>query len=71
MAHNGMQTGVIVRMGARGYGFLSPDGESERIFFHLKDCSNTCNVGDRVEFAVNPFADRGKGRRACEVRVLK
>jgi cold shock CspA family protein len=71
--NNGMQTGVIVRMGARGFGFIEPADESPRVFFHLKDCSlrNTfLNVGDRVGFLVNQF-HRGKERRACEVWVLK
>jgi cold shock CspA family protein len=74
MADGGMQTGVIVRMDARGYGFIEPTDESPRVLFHLKECflrDTHLNVGDRVAFELNQFYRNGNRRRACEVRVLK
>jgi len=67
-----MQTGVIKRMGARGFGFIAPADESPDVFFHIKDCylRNTyVHVGDRVLFELNQF-ERNR-RTACEVRVIK
>jgi cold shock CspA family protein len=69
-----MQTGVVKRFcpASKGYGFIVPDDERGDVFFHMKDCSlrNTfLQVGDRVEFEVNQFAN-GKRREACEVRKI-
>jgi len=67
------QTGVISRMGARGFGFIQPTDESPAVFFNLKECgarNQVLNVGDRVEFELNAFAARRGDRRACEVRVI-
>jgi cold shock CspA family protein len=68
-----MQTGVIARIGGKGYGFIRPSDESPDVFFHLKDCSlrNTVlNVGDAVQFEINQFGRQGKRRCACQVRVI-
>jgi cold shock CspA family protein len=72
-----MQRGVISRMGKRGFGFITPMADGPAVFFHIKECSlrnsySALQVGDKVEFLVNPFARDGKGRqRACEVRPVK
>ena len=65
-----MQTGVISRMGANGFGFIKPADESPDVFFHVKECflrKDLLHVGDRVLFELNQFAP---DRRACDVRVI-
>jgi cold shock CspA family protein len=67
-----MKTGIISRMGARGFGFIQPSDDGPAVYFHEKECflRNTyLQVGDRVAFEINQFSPQGEPR-ACEVRVI-
>ena len=62
-------TGTIKRLTDKGFGFITPDGESQDVFFHssaLVDVSYAeLRTGDKVSFDME---DSPKGPRAANVR---
>jgi cold shock protein len=65
-----METGTIARKMDKGYGFISREGESKDLFFHLnelKDASfDALKEGDKVTFEV---VSGPKGQNAVNVRL--
>ena len=63
-----METGTIVRLTDRGFGFISREGEDKDLFFHsneLKDVRfDDLREGDKVTFEV---AEGPKGPNATNV----
>ncbi len=61
--------GEIKRLTDKGFGFITPDGESKDVFFHssaLVDVTyDQLRVGDKVTFDTE---DSEKGPRAANVR---
>ena len=49
-------TGIIKTLTDRGFGFITPEGETKDIFFHSKDLSGVAfddlKAGDAVTFEV-------------------
>ncbi|MEQ8927558.1 MAG: cold-shock protein [Fulvivirga sp.] len=51
----------------KGFGFITPDGESEDVFVHESGLIDRINENDKVEFSV----ERGKkGMNAVQVKVI-
>lgn len=69
-----MQRGVIKRIGAKGFGFITPSDDGPTVFFHKNECGmrhDFLQAGDHVLYEINQFARDGRDRpRACEVRVI-
>jgi CspA family cold shock protein len=61
--------GEIKRLTDKGFGFITPEGQSQDVFFHmsaLQDLSfDQLRVGDKVTFETE---DSPKGPRAANVR---
>jgi len=66
-----MASGTIKTIRDRGFGFSTPDGGGEDVFFHasaLLDVTlDELRPGDRVTYTTEPDT-RGKGLRAADVR---
>jgi CspA family cold shock protein len=69
-----MADGIIKTVTDRGFGFITPTGGREDVFFHrsaLVDVTfEQVRQGDRVTFNVENDP-RGKGMRATDVRLVK
>ncbi|QSE96315.1 cold-shock protein [Fulvivirga lutea] len=51
----------------KGFGFITPEGESEDVFVHESGLIDRINENDKVEFSV----ERGKkGMNAVQVKVI-
>ena len=65
-----MQEGTIARINQGGYGFISREGETKDLFFHMNELKNVkiedLREGDKVSFEVG---DSQKG--PCAVNVSK
>lgn len=65
-----METGVIVRVNDRGFGFIKRDGADKDLFFHANElvdvAFNDLREGDKVTFDVN---DTPKGKAAVKVSL--
>ena len=63
-----METGVIVRVNDRGFGFIKRDGADKDLFFHANELVGTAfndlREGDKVTFEVT---DGPKGPQASKV----
>ena len=63
-----MQEGVIARLTARGFGFISQEGVEKDLFFHANELVdvefNDLSEGDKVTFEV---AEGPKGQNATKV----
>lgn len=69
-----MKTGTIKNMVKdRGFGFIAAEGETEDIFFHSSSLPpgsfDSLNVGQAVEFDVEPDPRNPRRTRATNVRV--
>ena len=51
----------------KGFGFITPTGESKDIFVHHSEAPNSLQEGDTVEFEVTQSE---KGPNATNVKVL-
>lgn len=62
--------GVIKRMNEKGFGFITPEGGGEDIFFHATDCPDgnfkEMQEGDSVNFEKG---DSPKGPKATNVTL--
>ena len=62
-------TGVIKSLNERGFGFVTPEGESKDVFFHSSALSGVTfeelRVGDALSFDTE---DSDKGPRAINVK---
>lgn len=71
-----MQQGTIVNLNPmKGYGFISPDGLGENLFFHHTSMVgdwpfSDCEIDDRVEFDVGPNERKPGHMKAIDVRLL-
>jgi CspA family cold shock protein len=65
---NNMETGVIVRVNDRGFGFIKKDGADKDLFFHANElvdvAFNDLREGDKVTFEVT---EGQKGPQASKV----
>lgn len=63
------KTGVCVRFGPHGYGFIADDETRKQYFVHVRNTQNCAALlpGDRVEFEENIGP---KGLQAINVRLL-
>ena len=63
-----MQTGTIARLTAKGFGFISREGQEKDLFFHSNELVGVrfdeLREGDTVSFEV---ADSPKGPNAVKV----
>lgn len=48
----------------KGFGFIQPDNNSERIFFHIQNLQHDVNEGDAVQF------DIGRGPRGLQALAV-
>lgn len=66
-----MQEGTIARLTDKGFGFISREGESKDLFFHMSELEgvdyDSLNEGDTVTFEV---ADGPKGPSAKKVSLV-
>jgi CspA family cold shock protein len=57
----------------RGFGFIQVDGSSDEVFFHTTSLANggfdDLNVGQALEFDVEPDTRDPRRRRAVNVKV--
>ena len=60
--------GIIKRLNTKGFGFITPDGATSDVFFHMSACPkgdfDQMREGDRVTFETE---DSDKGPRATNV----
>lgn len=63
-------TGVVLRFGNKGYGWIQLEGTRTPLFFHVNDVvgRKIVTAGDRVEFQIQPNGP--KGDRALLVTLL-
>ena len=63
-----METGTIVRLTDRGFGFIARDGEEKDLFFHANELKNVqyndLREGDKVTFEL---VDGQKGPSAVNI----
>jgi cold shock CspA family protein len=67
-----MQTAIIILFNQpKGWGFLTPPGSKEEIFFHISNCvpEYKPQLGDRVEFEMGPPFKLGQRPQAIKVRA--
>jgi CspA family cold shock protein len=69
-----MATGTIRNLVKdRGFGFIQVDGSSDEVFFHTSSVANggfdSLNVGQTLEFDVEPDSRDPRRRRAVNVKV--
>ncbi len=66
-----MQTGKIVRLMDKGYGFIKVDGEAKDLFFHSNELQgvdfDSLKENDEVEFEV---ANGPKGPSAVQIKKV-
>ena len=64
-----MLTGIVKKKNEKGFGFITPDGETQDLFFHKNDLVGVTfeelNEGDRVTF---DKAQTDKGWNATGVK---
>lgn len=67
---NKKRTGVVVRFGARGFGFIQDSKTQENIYVHVEDIEGRMllRTGDVVEFEV---FEHPRGPRANQVNLVK
>ena len=70
-----MNQGTIKSLRDRGFGFITPDGETQDLFFHMNSVEGThfeqLREGQRVEFIAGTDP-RNPGRsRADHVRLIE
>lgn len=67
-----MQTGKIVRVNDRGFGFIAIEGQEKDLFFHANDLQditfNDLKEGDVVTFEIE---EGDKGPNATNVRRVE
>ncbi|RLQ88319.1 cold-shock protein [Notoacmeibacter ruber] len=68
------QTGTVKFFNAeKGFGFITPDGESKDVFVHISAVQasglDTLSEGQKVSFETEPDR-RGKGPKAVDLTVL-
>lgn len=61
--------GVIVKVFPKGFGFVSVDGVSDNIFFHLKELSVEFSLFLRGEPVTCDVKERKKGLFATNVKL--
>ena len=63
-----MQTGTIIKLNPKGFGFIKREGQAKDLFFHSNELVNASfdglREGDKVSFEV---ADSPKGPNAVKV----
>lgn len=63
--------GIIKKLNEKGFGFITPEGETKDIFFHKNDLVgaefNNLREGDKVTFEKE---DSEKGPRAINVKLV-
>jgi len=63
--------GAIKKLNEKGFGFITPEGESKDVFFHRNDLVgvefNELREGDKVSFEK---ADSEKGPKAVNVKLV-
>ena len=63
--------GTIKKLNEKGFGFITPEGESKDVFFHKNDLVdvefNNLNEGDKVTFEKE---DSEKGPKAVGVTLV-
>lgn len=66
------KSGVVMRFGARGFGFLSEPATRQTYFVHVNDVIGhlILQAGDRVTFEAAPSAIPGKAPSAIQVRLI-
>lgn len=64
--------GVVVRWGAKGFGFLNDCQTSKQYFVHVVDVEDRIElrIGDRVEYEVFPDLSHDSRPRAVQVRRI-
>lgn len=70
-----MATGTIKSLRDRGFGFITPEGESQDLFFHHSAVSNgifeQMREGQKVTFDREPDPRDSSRERAVRVSVLE
>jgi cold shock CspA family protein len=65
--------GVVVRFGARGYGFIHETATAREFFVHIEDVVGrmALQAGQKVEFEEHPVPKPGKPPQAVLVKILE
>jgi len=70
-----MTTGTIKSLRDRGFGFITPDGGNEDLFFHHSAVTNggfeVMREGQRVSFDVEPDPRDSSRQRAVRVALVE
>jgi cold shock CspA family protein len=64
--------GVVVRFGARGYGFIHETATAREFFVHIEDVVGrfALQAGQKVEFEEHPIHKPGKPPQAVLVQIV-
>jgi cold shock CspA family protein len=65
--------GVVIRFGARGFGFIHETATAREYFVHIEDVIGrmALQAGQRVEFEEHPVPKQGKPPQAVLVKIIE